>query len=166
MKFTDGTRTVDIKMVGINGIDWTADFYNAVQWEGEEEPYHVDHVQDIIDAAVEYCNHDGDYSDITDTETEVYVDGELIAKCEEETRIPRLYILKETLDPSGMVIQKDEEDYGFQMPDAIDKAEAMWKQLSESDKKKHRISVILCRQSKEGDYADLSDGYEIVARWT
>lgn len=83
-----------------------------------------------------------------------------------EDRIPRVYILNETLSPSGKVIQADDEDCEYQMPDAIEKAEAMWKQLSESDKKRHRISVILCRQSREGNYADLSDGYEIVASWT
>lgn len=85
MRLTDGRSEAEIKMVGINGIEWTEDFYNAgaLQMSDDGESYLVDDVQDAIDAAVDYCKHEGDYSDITDTETKVYLNGELIAECEE-----------------------------------------------------------------------------------
>lgn len=71
-------------MVGINGIDWTTDFYNAGTLERVGDVYKVDDVQDAIDAAVDYCNHRGDYDEITDTETKLYVGGKLVAECKED----------------------------------------------------------------------------------
>lgn len=84
MKLTDGKRTIGIEMIGLNGIDWTADFYNAGTLEQVEDAFKVDDVQEAVSAAVDYCNHQGDYDEITDTETKLYVNGELVAESKEK----------------------------------------------------------------------------------
>lgn len=85
MKITDGTNSADIKLIGLDGIEWTEDFFNADTLEkNDNEEYVVEYVQDYIDAVTDYYNHVGEFGYITDTKTKLSVNGELVADCKEE----------------------------------------------------------------------------------
>lgn len=66
MKFTDGKRTVEIRMYGINGAEWSNDFFNGghgCEYDEEKEAYIVNDVDYCIEAAEDCVNHRGDYYD-------------------------------------------------------------------------------------------------------
>lgn len=74
--------------------------------------------------------------------------------------IPRVYIMIEGTD--GV----ETEDFDFNMLKAVEKGKEYWNSLSDAGKKTTKISVILCRKSMDGDWANLDDGYTVVSTWT
>ncbi len=74
--------------------------------------------------------------------------------------IPRVYIMIEGKD--GL----ETEDFDFNMLKAVEKGKEYWNNLSDEEKKTTKISVILCRKSMDGDWANLDDGYTVVSTWT
>lgn len=67
-RFTDGKRTVKIRMCHWNGSgydpDWEADFYDvgALPYDDEENVYTVGDVDYIIDQANDWLHNTGDYA--------------------------------------------------------------------------------------------------------
>ena len=62
MKFTDGTKTVEIRLVDTNGIDWTADFFQVGNLEETEDgAYIVEDTELLLEAVDDYSKGRGDY---------------------------------------------------------------------------------------------------------
>ena len=155
MLIKDRNEIADIKLIGKNGIDWTRDFFNAGTMEQDEEDgaFIVDSIQDCLDAVMDYCNHSGDYTDITDDETRVYLGGQLYAIAG-----TRAFVMTEKLSPSGKTIDIETE-LCHDTDEATIRAERDWNHLAESDKKRTVISVILAALDESGKYANL-DSWE------
>ena len=68
MKITDGNRTVEVKLIGINGIDWAEDFYTAgrLQYIDETEAYVVDDVDYCLQTAEDEVAENGGELQIRD----------------------------------------------------------------------------------------------------
>ena len=66
MKFTDGTKTVEIRLVDTNGIDWTADFFQVGNLEETEDgAYIVEDTELLLEAVDDYSKGRGDYEGMT-----------------------------------------------------------------------------------------------------
>ena len=48
--FTDGTKTVSIWMENVNGVEWSADFYDVggLEYDEEAEAYKVESIEYLI----------------------------------------------------------------------------------------------------------------------
>lgn len=65
MKFTDGEKTIEIKLVDANGIDWTADFFQVGNLEETEDgSYIVEDTELLLEAVDDYSKGRGDYDDM------------------------------------------------------------------------------------------------------
>ena len=160
MLIKDKNEIAEIEMIGRNGIDWTRDFFSAGTMEQDEEDgaFIVDSIQDCLDTVMDYCNHSGDYSDITDSETRVYLGGQLYAIAG-----TRVYVMTEKLSHSGETIDIETE-LCHDTDEATIKAERDWNHLAESDKQRTVISVILAAPDESGKYANL-DSWETISSW-
>lgn len=75
MKITDGTRTAEITMTGLNGADWSTDFIGTDV---------VDNVNDYIESAIDWLkeenNEEYDVEIVENGVTTRYIieDGELV----------------------------------------------------------------------------------------
>lgn len=71
--FTDGTKTVSIWMENVNGVEWSADFYDVggLEYDEEAEAYKVESIEYLIDQAKDYMAGIGDFyeSGVKDGET-------------------------------------------------------------------------------------------------
>lgn len=152
MLIKDRNEIADIRMIGKNDIDWTADFFNAGTLQKDTDgAYIVDSIQDCLDAVIDYCNHEGDYADIDDEETEVYLGGHLYI-----TAGKRAFVLTEKLSPSGETIQYESE-ICHDPDEAFIKAENDWEHLCMHDKERTVISVIIAALDETGEHANLDD---------
>lgn len=61
--FTDGTKTVSIWMENVNGVEWSADFYDVggLEYDEEAEAYKVESIEYLIDQAKDYMSGIGDF---------------------------------------------------------------------------------------------------------
>ena len=61
--FTDGTKTVSIWMENVNGVEWSADFYDVggLEYDEEAEAYQVESIEYLIDQAKDYMAWIGDF---------------------------------------------------------------------------------------------------------
>lgn len=92
MKFKDKQgKMAEIRMTGLNGIDWETNFYNAtaLPYDEESDTYTVNDISYLLEQARDYCRHDGDFADLApiydeEDATAVYVDDRLY--CEEEVK--------------------------------------------------------------------------------
>ena len=83
MKFRDKkNREIEIALTDAeHGIDFTKDFYNVGVLElAEDGAYLVHNIDDLIDQAVDYIRHEGDYVDFDNGQDapNLYVNGKLI----------------------------------------------------------------------------------------
>lgn len=64
MKLTDGKKTVEIKMYGVNGIEWSLDFFEAggLPYDELNDTYYVHDVDYCIDQAKDWESGIGDFS--------------------------------------------------------------------------------------------------------
>ena len=61
--FTDGTKTVSIWMENVNGVEWSADFYDVggLEYDEEAEAYKVESIEYLVDQAKDYMAGIGDF---------------------------------------------------------------------------------------------------------
>lgn len=61
--FTDGTKMVSIWMENVNGVEWSADFYDVggLEYDEEAEAYKVESIEYLIDQAKDYMAGIGDF---------------------------------------------------------------------------------------------------------
>lgn len=64
-KFTDGTMTLEIEMYGINGAEFSNDFFEVrlLMFDEDRKAYVVDDVCHLIKEAVDWENGTGEYYD-------------------------------------------------------------------------------------------------------
>lgn len=65
MRLYDGYRLVDIKLIGMNEVDWSNDFYNAgtLFYHEELDAYEVDDIDYCIEQAKDWENGKGYFQD-------------------------------------------------------------------------------------------------------
>ena len=80
MKLTDGKKTVEIELKNDNGIDWSAEFFEAgaLEYDEAQDTYMVDDVQYCIDQAIDYIHGVSDTGIFPRDGEYIIIDGNII----------------------------------------------------------------------------------------